>query len=167
MTLQVFGPRMQQPQSVSSQLGWLCCTTVRTIILPATLSTARAEHRWEGLERATLALVGALKWKVGYNVRLKGRGLFPSFPVSFNISSMSRPLLLCTVNLAICTATKPQHFLYFWLCGEGVNFPLYQEHDFTHSRVDVGEDSQLRDGDEGKEEQNTPVRESFLTVGCT
>lgn len=110
MTLQMFGPRMQQLQSVSSQLGWLCCTTVCTIILPATLSTARAEHRWEGLERATLAL----KWKVGYNVRLKGQGLFPSFPVSFNISSTSRPF---SCALLISQSAQLQNLNIFFIFG--------------------------------------------------
>lgn len=93
---------------------------------------------------------------------MKG-GLFPAFPISFNLSCISLPSF-CELYLSVCTDRKPQHFLYIWHRGEWVKLtPLYQQHDFTLSRVDV-EDSGLHNGDKGSEEQNIPVRQSFLTL---
>lgn len=117
-------PEQSQPAQLT-----LCCTTMCAMILPAR----------PGLSTTEKAHVGALKWKVGYDFRLAGEGLFPSFPVSFKLISMSLPFS-CALYLAIRAATKTP-FLYFWFCGECVNFSLYQQHDFTHPRVDVGGDS--------------------------
>lgn len=168
MTLQMFGPVIQQlhSQSNSSQLRWLC------VAPPCALSSCLQRWAWPGLRTSRkgweghTCTCGCPEVESRIQFQAERRWFTPSFPVSFNLSSMSLPFS-CALYLTIRTTTKPQHFIYFWLCGECVNFPLYQQHDFTHPRVDVGEDSRLQDGDEGREEQNIPVRQSFLTVSYT
>lgn len=103
-------------------------------------SGARAEHQgrdWEehGCRCGCPEVAGSMRFRTE---RLIAEGFFSSFPV----------FLIPVVVLA------------FW--GRG-NFPLYEQNDFTYSRLEAREDCGLHDGDEGWEE-NIPFQQSLLTV---
>lgn len=138
VALQMFGPGTGQPhwQNHWSQLRWLwalspACDAERGQDSVPAWEWGPHSHSWmpEGESRR--------------QSRLKGGGLFPSFPCFIYLTLCPSPSPVHSTP----SATAPLFFGFFWLCVWGALIFLCINHMILFPQMDVGEDSWLQDGD--------------------